>query len=58
MAEHEGVGTLKTVDGLFFVTNGEDRTLALARAKTCKKVSGQGPDDIPLIGAGVLSLID
>src|SRR5262245_47394563 len=50
--------TLEGEDRLFLVADREDRPPDGARAGAGKKFSAEAPDDLPLLRAGVLCLVD
>src|SRR5258705_9925994 len=49
---------LEREDGLLLVADGEDRAVDGARAGAGKKLSRQKPNDLPLLRAGILGLVD
>ena len=52
------VGALKAVDRLLRVADREDRAEAVAGALAGEELLGQRGDDRPLLGVGVLRLVD
>ena len=58
LEEGARIGPLKAVDRLFCVADREYRAQAIARALAGKEFFGERGDDLPLLGVGVLSLVD
>ncbi len=58
LAEGVGVGTLEAVDRLLHVADREQRALGVAGAAAGIELLRQGGDHGPLVGAGVLGLVD
>ena len=52
------IRALKAVDRLLGVAHGKDRAQAVANALTGEKLLGEGRHDLPLLGVGVLCLVD
>jgi len=52
------IGPLKTVNRLFRVADGKDRAQSIAGAFARKELLGERGHDLPLLGVGVLRLID
>ena len=52
------VGALKTVDGLFFVADHEQGAVGFPGAFAGEELIGQGLDQVPLFGTGVLGFVD
>ena len=56
---HRRIGALETENRLLFVADREECSFGvLARTFSGKELLGQGPDDLPLLGIGVLGFID
>ncbi len=56
--ESSRIGALKAVDRLFGVADGKDRAQAVAGPLADEKFLGERRHDLPLLGVGVLRLVD
>ncbi len=52
------IGALKTINRLLLIADDEQRARHVFSAKTCEKFLRQRVDDLPLLGAGILRLVD
>ena len=52
------IGSLEAEDGLFDVADGEHGAVDLPGALSGEELGGQRADDLPLLGTGVLGLVD
>ncbi len=51
-------GALEAVDGLFFIADDEDGAFGFGRSGACREFFCECFDDAPLLGVGVLRLVD
>ncbi len=58
LGELAWVGALEAEDRLLGVAHGEDRAIAVDRAGACEEFLGQAADHLPLVGVGVLCLVN
>src|SRR5205807_10464829 len=58
LEEGERLGALEAEDRLLGIADGEDRAVGLARSLPGEELLGESGDDAPLLGIGVLRLVD
>ena len=52
------IGALEAENGLLFVADGKDRAWTFPASLAGEKLPGDGGDDLPLFGAGILGFVD